>query len=195
MSAISGSFNAPADFLVFLLGLAAGLAAALGAALAGAFAGALIGVLAAGLAIALGAALAMTLAATLVATLTGGLAAGFTEDFAAGLATVLAGTLALEATFDFDTGTGTTFFLGAGAAFLGATTFRFATGLTAVFLAVFLADWTGLADLAEGIGRPQNNKNTQERTASFSVKQGKTKGKTANEHGEQRRNGDEKGKM
>jgi hypothetical protein len=195
MSAISGSFNAPADFLVFLLGLAAGLAAALGAALAGAFAGALIGVLAAGLAIALGAALAMTLAATLVATLTGGLAAGFAEDFAAGLATVLAGTLALEATLDFDTGTGATFFLGAGAAFLGATTFRFAAGLTAVFLAVFLADWTGLADLAEGIGRPQNNKNTQERTASFSVKHGKTKGKTANEQGERRRNGDEKGKM
>jgi hypothetical protein len=195
MSAISGSFNAPADFLVFLLGLAAGLAAALGAALAGAFAGALTGVLAAGLAIALGAALAMTLAATLVATLTGGLAAGFAEDFAAGLATVLAGTLALEATLDFDTGTGATFFLGAGAAFLGATTFRFAAGLTAVFLAVFLADWTGLADLAEGIGRPQNNKNTQERTASFSVKQSKTKGKTANEQGERRRNGDEKGKM
>jgi hypothetical protein len=191
MSAISGSFNVPADFLVFLLGLAAGLTAAL----TGAFAGALIGVLAAGLAIALGAALAMTLAATLVATLTGGLAAGFAEDFAAGLATVLAGTLALEATLDFDTGTGTTFFLGAGAAFLGATTFRFAAGLTAVFLAVFLADWTGLADLAEGIGRPQNNKNTQERTASFSVKQGKTKGKTANERGERRRNGDEKGKM
>jgi hypothetical protein len=171
------------------------LAAALGAALAGAFAGALTGVLAAGLAIALGAALAMTLAATLVATLTGGLAAGFAEDFAAGLATVLAGTLALEATLDFDTGTGATFFLGAGAAFLGATTFRFAAGLTAVFLAVFLADWTGLADLAEGIGRPQNNKNTQERTASFSVKQGKTKGKTANERGERRRNGDKKGKM
>jgi hypothetical protein len=176
-------------------GLTAALARALGAALTGVFAGALTGVLAAGLAIALGAALAMTLAATLVATLTGGLAAGFAEDFAAGLATVLAGTLAFEATFDFDTGTGTTFFLGAGAAFLGATTFRFAAGLTAVFLAVFLADWTGLADLAEGIGKPQNNKNTQERTASFSVKQGKTKGKTANEQGEQRRNGDEKGKM
>jgi len=195
MSAISGSFNAPADFLVFLLGLAAGLAAALGAALAGAFAGALTGVLAAGLAIALGAALAMTLAATLVATLTGGLAAGFAEDFAAGLATVLAGTLAFEATLDFDTGTGTTFFLGAGAAFLGATTFRFAAGLTAIFLAVFLADWTGLADLAEGIGKPQNNKNTQERTASFSVKQGTTESKTANEQGERKRNGDEKGKM
>jgi hypothetical protein len=167
----------------------------------------LAAVFAAGLAIALGAALAMTLAATLAATLTDGLAAGFTaalglglaavlaEDFAAGLATVLAGILAFEAAFDFDTGTGTTFFLGAGAAFLGATTFRFAAGLTAVFLAVFLADWTGLADLAEGIGKPQNNKNTQERTASFSVKQGKTKGKTANEQGERRRNGDEKGKM
>ena len=129
----------------------------------------------------------------------GGLDAGFTdglaEDFATGLSTVLAGTLAFEATLDFDTGTGTTFFLGAGAAFLGATTFRFAAGLTAVFLAVFLADWTGLADLAEGIGKPQNNKNTQERTASFSVKQGKTKRRTANERGEQRRNGDEKGKM
>jgi hypothetical protein len=149
----------------------------------------------------------MTLAATLAATLMGGLDAGFTaalgmglaavlaEDFATGLATVLAGTLTFEATLDFDTGTGTTFFLGAGAAFLGATTFRFAAGLTAVFLAVFLADWTGLADLAEGIGKPQNNKNTQERTASFSVKQGKTKRKTANEQGEQRRNGDEKGKM
>jgi hypothetical protein len=141
----------------------------------------------------------MTLAATLAATLMGGLAAGFTvglaEDFATGLATVLAGTLAFEATFDFDTGTGTTFFLGAGAAFLEATTFRFAAGLTAVFLAVFLADWTGLADLAEGIGKPQNNKNTQERTASFSVLQGKTKGKTANEQGERRRNGDKNGKM
>jgi hypothetical protein len=68
------------------------------------------------------------------------LVAGLAEDFATGLVAGLAITLTLAATLDFETGTGATFFLGAGAAFLGATTFFFAAGLAAGFLAVFLAD-------------------------------------------------------